>query len=216
MLTSLWRLGSAICVLVVAALIVLGVMAWRDGTIDARKLESIRRVLRGEPVFAPPPAESELARKIADLEEQQSRWSVQTRQRENDLQSLAASVEAGLTVLRQGEADLSKKAEALAEEQKRWDEARLPQALSEEQAKLQEVFKSIRDMAPQDAVKVLVRNDNKKLVQLLRLFKAEAAELWPVLMEDPEMKKVEGNRTRFDLVWEEFNKPEPKPLKTTP
>jgi flagellar motility protein MotE (MotC chaperone) len=215
-LGALWSLFSAICVLVVIALIVAVLSMRSSGALSRERLDLMARVMKGEKLYAERTDNEELARSISEFEERQRLWGQQTLRREEDLKNLAAVVAKDLESVREAEAKLKTDREKFEKDRTEWESARGPQQESEETAARRRTFKSIRDMAPPDQVAVLVRLPPPELVEMMKLYKGEAGTIWPLLQKHPEMDRelVPGatpRRTRFDVVWEEFNKPTPLP-----
>lgn len=210
---SLWTLLSALCVVLVLLAGGLAVKWRADGTLSDAKLSTIRDVIKDKPLYTELPTEGQLGEALEELESKQSRYEEQTKVREDALTDLAISMKSAQEALRQDEEKLKKGREAFERERAEWSAARAPKEDDEKLARRRDVYKQLRDMAPQAIVDVLVTYSHEDLKQMLRLFKADAAELIPLLRQHPEMQKRVGETatTQFDLFWQEYNKPEPTP-----
>lgn len=212
-LKILWRLISVLCVLLVLGAAVFAVVLRRKGVLTPERLDTMRDVLAGKEVHTEMPTEGTLGEALAELESKQARYDDQTMAREEALNELAISMKRDQEALRQAEDKLKKDIAAFEKVRDEWTARRAPKELDEAAARRRDVFKQLRDMAPAAIVDVLVTYDDADLKQMLKLFKADAADLIPLLRQHPEMQKKIGETTatRFDLFWQEYNKPEPIP-----
>jgi hypothetical protein len=208
-----WRALAIPGVALLVLLAIGAVVLWRLGALKPERLAAVREAVVGE---AARPAAPSPVTEGAELERREMEYQEQVRRREGHLADLAAALAADEKRLRDERARLEADRAALAKERADFAAARGPQAANEEQVRLKAVYKSIREMPAKEQVEVLVKYTDDKLVQVLKLYKAEAAAIWPVLRQHPEMAKpvtdAEPRRSRFDVVWEKYNKPDPLPM----
>lgn len=208
----LWTLVRFAGVLALLALAVGGAILWSKGALTAPRLNAARDALAGrEPPKAAPATGAE-----ADLEARQMQYQEQVRRREGQLSDLGAALKADEQRLRDDQEKTRLERETLAKEKALFATARTPQEADERAAARRRVLKSIKEMNSIDQVEQLVKMPDDDLVEMLKLYKGEAGQVWPLLRLHTEMTKpgseADPARTRFDLVWEKFNKPEPLPI----
>lgn len=207
-----WTLVKFAGVLSLLALVVGGAILWKQGALTSPRLNAARDALAGrEPARAAPSTEAE-----ADLEARQMQHQEQVRRREAQLSDLGAAVRLDEERLRAAQEAARSEREKLAKEKTQFAVLRTPQETDEKGAARRRVLKSIKEMSATDQVEQLVKLPDEELVEMLKLYKGEAGQIWPLLRVHGEMIKPanenEPARSRFDLVWEKFNKPDPLPV----
>lgn len=211
-LRMVWNVVSMICILAVVVLIVAGIVLNSRGALTGPKIDAVVRVAKGEQVFEEPPTGSELGQKMIELEGLQSMWEQQRARTEQNLVNLAALSARELKGLREREEALYQREQDFKAAKDAWDAVRGPQTQTEQVAARRRVFKSMIDMSPTEQVEILVTYGDKELAEMMKLYKGEAAGIWPALRAHTQMKAQQPDgRSRFEVFWEIYNKPDPLP-----